>query len=230
MIRLLAIDTAAETIGVAVAVDGEIRAEHVEASAAQHSRRLFRMLDAVLEGAEVGKRELTHVAVTRGPGSFTGLRVGLAAAKGVAYALGVPLVGVSTLEAVLLGCLPFPGIVAPMFDARKHQVYAAAWSGEDLASRLPEGAWGPDALARSLGELPGPILAVGSGLGAYGALLEEVLGSRLLKADPSRWAVQPRQVARLGCREIEAGRAGPPGLLKPVYHRLSEAEEKKRRA
>ncbi|NTU60126.1 MAG: tRNA (adenosine(37)-N6)-threonylcarbamoyltransferase complex dimerization subunit type 1 TsaB, partial [Deltaproteobacteria bacterium] len=143
MIRLLAIDTAAETAGVAVAVDGEVRSEAVEASATEHSRRLFRLVDAVLEGAGLGKADLTHVAVTLGPGSFTGLRVGLATAKGIAYALGLPLAGVSSLAALRSGSAPFPGTIAPALDARKRQVYGAAWDGLTGEVRVPEGAWDP---------------------------------------------------------------------------------------
>lgn len=228
MTALLALDTAAETSGVAVLVGGVVRSEVVEASSTQHSRRLFRIIEAALEGAGVAKADLGCVAVTRGPGSFTGLRVGVATAKGLAYALGVPLAGVSTLEAMARGAGPFPGVVAPFLDARKGQVYGAAWDGLTGASLVAEGAWGPEAFAAQLAGLARPVLGLGSGLGTYAALFADALGASLLPALSERWHVPPRQVALLGERERAAGRAGDPALLVPLYHRLSEAEEKKR--
>lgn len=176
----------------------------------------------------MAKGDLSCIAVTRGPGSFTGLRVGVATAKGLAYGLGVPLAGVSTLEALARGAAPFDGAVAPMLDARKSQVYAAAWDGQSGECLLPEGVWNPPALAAELARLSGPVLALGSGLGTYGAIFREVLGVRLFAADPSRWPIPPRQVALLGWRELGAGQAVDPALLLPVYFRLSEAEERKR--
>ncbi|MBI5014611.1 MAG: tRNA (adenosine(37)-N6)-threonylcarbamoyltransferase complex dimerization subunit type 1 TsaB [Deltaproteobacteria bacterium] len=230
MTALLALDTAAETVGVAVAVGGTVRAEVVEASAAQHSRRLFRLIDAALEGAGVAKGDLNAVAVTAGPGSFTGLRIGVAAAKGIAYGLGLPLAGVSTLEALAAGAMPFPGVVAPILDARKGQVYGGAWDGRTGQRVVPEGVWEPSALAAALAEGTGPVLVLGSGLGPYAEIFSRALGERFLAVDSSRWAVAVRQVARLGLRELEAGRAVEPARLVPIYFRLSEAEEKKRLA
>lgn len=229
MIRLLAIDTAAETVGVAVAVGGEVRAEIVEASATEHSRRLFRLVDAVLGGADLRKTDLTHVGVTVGPGSFTGLRVGLATAKGIAYALNIPLAGVSSLCAMAGGSAPFPGTVVPILDARKRQVYGGAWDGMTREVRIPEGVWDPAVFVRELSRIPGLALVLGSGLGTYRAVFQEALGDRLVEAAQSRWHIPPRQVALLAYGEAEAGRAVAPALLAPVYHRLSEAEERKRR-
>lgn len=230
---VLALDTAADTVGAALAVvsaagAAAVRAELVEASPTQHSRRVLQVIDAVLDGAGVAKGDISCVAVTRGPGSFTGLRVGVATAKGLAYALGVPVVGVSTLEALASRALPFPGVVASLLDARKHQLYGAAWDGQTGALLVAEGAWDPPALAAELARFTRPVLALGSGLGTYGPLLREALGERLLATDPSRWPIPPRQVALLGVRELEAGRAVDPALFVPVYCRLSEAEEKKR--
>lgn len=227
MIRLLALDTAAETVGVAVVVDGEVRVEVVERSATRHSSRLFRLIDVALEGAQLRKGELTHVGVTVGPGSFTGLRVGLATAKGLAFGLGLPLAGVSSLRALAGAAAPFPGTLVPLLDARKRQVYAAAWDGVTGAEWAAAGAWDPSRLAERLRGAPGPVLLLGSGLGAYGGTFRSALGSALLEAPSNRWHIAPGQVALLAQAEVEEGRATAPGLLSPVYHRLSEAEERK---
>lgn len=226
---LLAIDTADATAGVALLVDGQLAAEFVEVSAYRHSERLFALVDEALAGAGVGHGDLEAVAVTVGPGSFTGLRVGLATAKGIAFALGLPLAGVSTLEALARRAMPFPGLVLPLLDARKRQVYAAAYRGRDGATAVPPGAWAPGELADRVRALGGSVLALGSGLGPYRAAFEEVLGETLSCAPPSRWHVSPGQVALLGERALREGRAGPPAALAPLYLRRSEAEEAKER-
>jgi tRNA threonylcarbamoyladenosine biosynthesis protein TsaB len=227
MTAVLAIDTADRTAGAAISRDGEVRAEAIEDARSLHSSRLFRLVDAVMDGAGLVRADLSAVAVSRGPGSFTGLRVGVASAKGIGFALGIPVVGVSTLEALARGVLPFPGVVCPILDARKQQVYAGAWDGRTGAHLLPESAWEPSALLERLWEVPGPRILLGSGLGRYGAFFSRQPQGSFLLAAAERWPVSPGQVALLGCREIGAGRVLDPALLVPAYHRLSEAEEKR---
>jgi hypothetical protein len=115
--------------------------------------------------------------------------------------------------------------------ARAHKTLRnvrSAWVKEQQV-RVTEGAWEPAAFARELAAGPeGPILLGGTGLGTYDSVLGEILGQRLHRVDGSRWHVPPRHVALLAHAEVEAGRAVAPALLAPVYHRLSEAEEKKR--
>jgi tRNA threonylcarbamoyladenosine biosynthesis protein TsaB len=226
MNAILGIDTAGGTAGAAVAVDGRVRAETREEAGSLHSSRLFRLVDAVLEGSGVGKEDLSAVAVSRGPGSFTGLRVGVATAKGISFSLGIAVAGVSTLEAMAWGAMPFPGIVAPLLDARKQQVYAAAYDGLSGETRLAERAWNPAGFAEELRKLSRPCLLLGSGLDPYSSHFGSPYDP-FLTAPRERWPVPPSQVALLGHREVEAGRAVGPALLVPVYHRLSEAEEKK---
>lgn len=222
---LLAIDTADGTAGVALLVDGRVVSELVETSAYRHSERLFALVDEALAGAGVGRGDLGGVAVTRGPGSFTGLRVGLATAKGIAFALGLPLLGVSTLEALAQGAMPFPGLVLPVLDARKRQVYGAAYDGRVGGCVLPPGAWDPGELAARAAALGGVSLVLGSGLGPYRGVFEEVLGQRFSCPHPSRWHVPPAQVALLGERALREGRTSTPVGLAPLYLRRSEAEE-----
>jgi len=224
---LLAIDTADRTAGVALLVEGQVVADYVEASAYRHSERLFALIDEALCGAGLDRGDLSGIAVTIGPGSFTGLRVGLATAKGLAYALGVPLVGVSTLEAMARGAMPFPGVVLPLLDARKRQVYAAVFDGRDGSKRMAARAVSPARMAEDLQQTEGSILGLGSGLGTYQAFLSEALGERLLCAQERRWLVPPGQVAVLGAALLAEGKGGSPGAVSPVYLRKSEAEEAK---
>jgi tRNA threonylcarbamoyladenosine biosynthesis protein TsaB len=228
MNAILAIDTAGQTAGVAVALGGEVRAWAVETSAPRHAERLFPMVDATLSGAGIARTDVACVAVTRGPGSFTGLRVGIVTAKGIAFSLGIPVVGVSTLEALAQGARPFPGLVAAALDARKRQVYAAAYDGRTGAAVVDEGAWDPRGFARAIAARGAVCLGLGSGFGPYADVFVEELGERLLLASPARWHIPPAEVARLGHEEFQHGRAIAPAVLIPTYHRLSEAEEVKR--
>jgi len=222
---LLALDTADRTAGVAVLVEGQIVAEYVETSAYRHSERLFGLIDEALRGAGLGRGDLGAVGVTTGPGSFTGLRVGLATAKGLAFALRLPLVGVSTLEALARGAMPFPGVLLPMLDARKRQVYAAAFRGRDGSPALAPKAWLPADLAAEFAGTTDPVLALGSGLGPYRGLFADALGERLLDAPESRWSIPPAQVALLAADAVAQGEGRNPATVAPVYLRKSEAEE-----
>lgn len=225
MTAVLGIDTADQTVGVAVAVDGRVRSCVLEASGFRTSERLFTLIDSALEGAEVRKSDLDGVAVDRGPGSFTGVRVGIATAKGIASALGIPVVGVSSLGAMARGAMPFPGLVAPVLDARKRQVYGAAYDGRSGEIVVREGASDADALARTLRRRDEPCLLIGSGLRLYAGVFGEILAERCIAAPHARWPIPPSQVALLGHDELEQGRGVDPALLVPVYHRASEAQE-----
>ena len=224
MTVVLAIDTADRTSGVAVAVDGRVRTQFVEVTASRHSERLFSLVDAALCGALVKATDVSCVAVTVGPGSFTGVRVGVATAKGIAFGCGVPAVGVSSLEALARGAMPFSGLVVPVLDARKRQIYAAAFDGLSGSAVVEEGAWDPETFAAELRGLDTTSLLLGSGLGPYAGLLGRELGDKCLAATPARWSVSPGEVALIGHRALREGMATTAGFLAPVYYRISEAE------
>ncbi|MDF1552792.1 MAG: tRNA (adenosine(37)-N6)-threonylcarbamoyltransferase complex dimerization subunit type 1 TsaB [Deferrisomatales bacterium] len=230
MSTVLALDTCDRTIGVAVAVGGEVRCWRVEHSAQRHSVRLLALVEETLAGAAAERGDLDGIAVTRGPGSFTGVRVGVAAAKGLAFALGLPVVGVSSLEALWRGAVPFPGAVVPVLDARKGQVYATARQGlEGGGTLLGEGAWDPGEVLGALAEERGPCLFLGSGLEPYRETFARALGERFLEASRTRWAIHPGDVALAGWEALQRGEGVVPAALTPTYRRLSEAEEVRRR-
>lgn len=230
MIALLALDTSAGSTGVAVAVDGEVLASSTVIKPYGHSDTLFAQIDDALRRAGLAREALSAVAVTRGPGSFTGLRVGVATAKGIAFALGIPTVGISSLQALAAAGRGFSGMVVPLLDARKGQVYGAVYDGQAWEAVVGEGAWMPEELARAVAGLEGDVLALGSGVGPYEEIFRRILGDRLTVATPERWNVDPAQVALLGHRAFLDRLAVPPERLAPVYHRISEAEEKRLRA
>ncbi len=227
MTALLALDTADRTAGVAVARGGEVLAAVVGAAHRRHGSRLLGLVDACLAAAGVERADLSAVACTVGPGSFTGLRVGLATANGLSAALGVPAAGVSTLEALARAAMPFPGVVVPVLDAKKRQVYGAVFDGRSGRRSVPEAAWDPGALAAAAAGAGGDVLLLGSGLGPYRDAFAEALGARAVFAPDWRWAIPPAQVAVLAAGVLERGEEAPPGGLAPVYCRRSEAEERR---
>ena len=135
--KTLAIESAAKTASVALFEDGVLRAELYQDNGLTHSKTVLPMVDALLSGLGTTARELDRIAVSNGPGSFTGLRIGVAAAKGLALALGIPCVGVSTLEAAAYNAQD--GFVCVVMDARAGQVYNAMFTMENgTLSRVTE--------------------------------------------------------------------------------------------
>jgi len=204
---VLGLDTCLATCSVAVLEDGAVRAFACESMARGHQERLAPMAREVMADAGVAFADLDRIGVTVGPGSFTGLRVGVAFAKGLALALAKPAVGIGTLEAMAAG---IDGLVFPAIDARRGQLYLQAF--EDGAPLItPQALTAADAAALILSHgLGRPFTIVGSG----GPLLSGVSPfSRILDAE----GCDARAVAGLAA-------ASAPGPLKPLYLRAPAAK------
>jgi len=143
---LLALETATNTCGAALLVDGSVVAEAHVHRPRVHARYLTPLVESVVERGDISMQELTAVAVSMGPGSYTGLRIGVSTAKGFAMATGAPLVGVPTLEALAATVLPYADeedLICALLDARRDEVYAAAYRvrsaglQEDKPSAVP---------------------------------------------------------------------------------------------
>jgi tRNA threonylcarbamoyladenosine biosynthesis protein TsaB len=204
---VLGLDTCLSSCSVAV-LDGErVVASAREVMARGHQERLAPMARDVMAEAGIAFDRLDRIAVTVGPGSFTGLRVGIAFAKGLAFALGKPTVGIGTLEALAAEA---PGLVFPAIDARRGQLYLQAF--EDGRALMVPDALTAEVAAARLAELSQgrPFTLVGSGA----ALLADFAPSATVIAAEGADA---RNVARLA-----AGRA--PGPLKPLYLRAPDAK------
>lgn len=174
---VLGLDTAtsATVVGV-LGADGvvhEVRDDPSPGARPAHAARLLAAVDEALAAAGVGWDEVTRLAVGLGPGSFTGLRIGIATARGLAQARGLEVVGVSTLEALARGAAAER--VLAVLDARRGEVFAAAWEGSD-PFRVLEGftpaALAPEALAEKVGAMPVAPLAVGDGAVRFRGSLE----------------------------------------------------------
>ena len=163
--KLLAIESSAKAASVALVEDGRLAAQNFQHAGLTHSRTLLPMLHSLLDGLGVGVADIDKIAVAHGPGSFTGLRIGVATAKGLAFAAEKPLVGVSSLEAMAhqakhLG----PGLITPVMDARREQVYNALFrtEGTSLVRLTEDRAIAIEDLFAQT-DYAGPYLLVGDG-------------------------------------------------------------------
>ncbi len=221
---ILALDTATMVSGVALAAQGEIKAELTLQIGKTHSELLLPHIKALLEMAGIGKKSLRAVAVSIGPGSFTGLRIGLATAKALAYALKIPLVGVSTLESLAYG-IAAPGVIlAPLLDAQKGNVYHAAfaWTQDGLRTVLPASVGPIDTVLEELAALKSPVLTVGEAAVLHNEKILEKSGVFLA---PGHTVIsRASSVALLGAAMLERGEISELMQMEPLYVRRSEAE------
>jgi tRNA threonylcarbamoyladenosine biosynthesis protein TsaB len=222
--RILSIDTASTTGSVAV-VDGEtLLAEFTIARQETHSRRLMNMIDDALGMAGLGLKEIDGLAFTRGPGSFTGLRIGLSVVKGLAFVSGAPLVGVSSLEVLAHQAPDRSRLVCPMMDARNKEVYCGGYRFSEGGFRLviDETAVSPEAAADGITE---DCLLIGDGAHRYKSLFEERIGPHVEFATPDDGIPRALTVARLSRPRFEAGQIDDVRSVVPVYLRKSYAEK-----
>jgi tRNA threonylcarbamoyladenosine biosynthesis protein TsaB len=194
--KILGLDTSISVASVAISEGGRLVAEDfyprkgsAEGSGAKsnHAEIILPLVDSVLRPAGIGLSEVAGIAVSIGPGSFTGVRIGLSTVKGLAYGTGMPAVGISTLQAIAARVAGFEGRVCPILDARKGEVYAAVFRiwGNQL-ERLTQDALMP--LLSFLEELrgpgkPEPCLFIGDGVTAYRPVLERVPDLQIYVAD-----------------------------------------------
>ncbi len=190
-----------------------------------HSERLMSAVDVILRQSDLTLDSIDAFSVAIGPGSFTGLRIGLSTVKGLSYATGRPIVTVPTLEAFAMN---FPQCAYPvclMLDARKSEVYAAVftWKREGFERTFEESSIRPEELLR---ELRGPVLFAGEGVDLYRSLITEIMGDRAIIASPEKMVPSPANVAALGLGKALRGEFVDPSEAAPFYIRKSEAEVK----
>ena len=220
--RVLAVETSTMSGGAAL-LDGErVVGEYILDVRITHSERLMVAVDQLLSDAGWSAGDLEGLAVAVGPGSFTGLRVGLSTVKGLALALSIPVAAVPTLDA-MAAMLPFAALpVCPVLDARKREVYASLyrWDGLGMRREWEYLAIAPGDLARRLHE---PVIVIGDGADAIGSPYAR-------RVQPPRRGPAPAVVGSLGHSRLAVGDTVAVADLTPIYLRPSEAELKRRGA
>lgn len=227
--RVLGIDTATWAASVGVIDDERVLSERSLTVTGSHAATLLPLVDDALAAAGIALHELDLLAVSIGPGAFTGLRIALSVAKGLALATGAAIVGVPTLEAHVHAAGPRPGVVCPVLDARKREVYAALfrWSGDNPTALAPDRALTPHLLAELVRSTGSPCTLVGEGVDAYRELWTQLLGPDATLLRAAELAPLGPVVAHLGARSFRAHGAADLAALEPVYVRRCEAEVKR---
>jgi tRNA threonylcarbamoyladenosine biosynthesis protein TsaB len=240
--RILGIDTAIPTASVAIVEDGLSPVEEIQARSAgsgqrtngaigRHAEILLPLVQSLFEKARIGLEDLSGLAISIGPGSFTGLRIGLATAKGMAYASNLPLAGVSTLHANAARVRNFDGVIGSMVDARKGEVYLAVFRSrsETIARLTPDAAFSVKSaidLLRAY-QAGNSVMLVGSGAKAYEPQFLESLGSAVRISSGACYSSIATQAALLARERLADGPGDDLGTLAPVYVRASQAGEPK---
>lgn len=222
-VRTLGIDTATWAASAGVVVDGNTLCERSRLVSGSHASALLPLLEETLSAARIRLSDLDLLAISLGPGSFTGLRIGLSVVKGLSLATGLPVVGVPTLEALAVAAGPRDGLVCPVLDACKGEVYAAVfrWDGPVLQGVVAPMAVAPDRLAQRVG---GICTLVGAGVEAYAPLWSLHFGARGMLIEGKSLAPSGAVIAALGARRFAACGADDLDRLEPSYVRRSEAE------
>ncbi|MFH7319388.1 tRNA (adenosine(37)-N6)-threonylcarbamoyltransferase complex dimerization subunit type 1 TsaB [Desulfurivibrio sp. D14AmB] len=219
---LLALETSGSCGSVALVDETGCRAEHSLQSSRTHSRRLLEAVARLLAEDGVTWPELDGIAVGLGPGSFTGLRIGLSSAKGLALATGKPLLGISSLDALADQVLPSPYPICALIDARKQEVFAGFYDGGDQLQRLEEYLAIPP--TDLVDRITTPTLLIGSGAQLYRPLLQEKLGSLAHFASPALFFPRAAAIGHLALAAWQQQQFLDPGRAVPLYIRPSDAQ------
>ena len=221
--RILAVDTATKSCSVAIVEKESIIAETTLFIEQTHSKHLMEMIDTALNMSGLTVSELDGFAVTRGPGSFTGLRIGISSIKGFAMASGKPVVGVSSLDSLAMQCCFSSYLVSPLLDARKGEVYFSRYRFENghLKKEVREQAITPVEAVCDINE---PCLFVGDAVKNYQNKIKDEIGDLAHFAPHYQNTIRASTVAHISMAKFEANDTDDNSLFAPHYIRKSYAE------
>ncbi|WP_100397761.1 tRNA (adenosine(37)-N6)-threonylcarbamoyltransferase complex dimerization subunit type 1 TsaB [Bacillus sp. FJAT-44742] len=223
--KILSIDTTTYTLGVGVSAEGEIKGEVITNLKKNHSIRLMPAIDYLLKEASIKTNELDRIAVAKGPGSYTGVRIGVTTAKSMAWALHIPVVGVSSLKILAQNGKHFQGVVCPFIDARREQVYTGLYQGSHGECRMVE----KDRITlmedwlQGLKKIEKDVLFLSQDIEKHRELIEYTLGDKALFGTMQENSVRPGELLALG-EKAEPGQSVHEFV--PEYIQLAEAEKK----
>ena len=225
---ILAFETSAKAASVALLEGDKLLSESYQNTGMTHSQTLMVMAEDMLKQCGKTAKDVDALAVAEGPGSFTGVRIGVAAAKGFAWGREIPCYGVSTLEAMAQSLGIYDGYICPVMDARRSQVYNALFEADrgEITRIREDRAISLDDLAEDVKKLEKPVFLVGDGsILCYNTLLERV--PSLVLPPEHRMHQRAVGVGIIAARQIRAGISGDAAALTPNYLRLSQAERER---
>lgn len=222
--KILGIDTSTPIGSVALIDSKNIIAEHTLNIVQAHSSRLMPAIDTVLKWGEITPDDLDGCAVGIGPGSFTGIRIGVATAKSLCYAVDIPIVGISTLEAIAYNMRWSDGVICPILDARRSEIYGSVFHGGTEWQRLTDDLCLPidTFLDQLINQRPKnhTTFFVGDGLVSYGDTIRERFGDTVHFADAIFNVPRGASIAKLGAQRLNQGDSHSYWTIVPNYVRI----------
>jgi tRNA threonylcarbamoyladenosine biosynthesis protein TsaB len=221
--KILALDTTGLGCSVAISEGRDLIAELNFQKKQTHSKHLMGMIDHLFQVSGLSLADIDAFAASIGPGSFTGLRIGLSTIKGLSFVTGKPLVGVSSLESLAMGVPSHDLSICPLIDARKNEMYMACYSfnGNSLETVKEPCVAGPEEICSGISQRT---LFTGTGVEAYGPRIKEKLGHVAVFASDAFYHIRARFVAELGFERLKNGMHDETLQIKPRYIRKSDAE------
>lgn len=230
--KLLAIDSSGLTATVALVFDGVMVAEYTTNFKKTHSQTLLPMIDDIVTMVGVDLAEIDAIALAAGPGSFTGLRIGAATAKGLGLALQKPIISVPTVEGLAYNCYGSDRVICPIMDARRNQVYTGLYrfNGNKFEVLSDQKAVAIEDIITEINEKNQPVIFLGDGVSVFQEKIKELTTVDVLFA-PAHMCMQ-RAAAVAVRAEILAKEKGtePAAEFKPIYLRKSQAEREREAA
>jgi tRNA threonylcarbamoyladenosine biosynthesis protein TsaB len=223
--KILALDTATQSCSVAIVEDGSLLAELTRVKGKTHSRHLLNLINTVCSIADLKAEDVDGFAVTIGPGSFTGLRIGISTIKGLAFSLAKPVTGVSTLDALAWQCAQSTYLICPLLDARKKEVYACRYRfiNNELKRDVSEKVVSPTEAVSGIRE---PSIFVGNAAQMYRENISAELGELAHFAPQGQHTIRASSIAWLSLTGFYRKQTEDVALLVPHYLRKPDAKIK----
>ena len=227
--KILAIESSSLVASAAIVNDDILVAEYTVNHKVTHSQTLLPMIDEILTMTQTDKRSIAAIAVSGGPGSYTGLRIGSATAKGLGMALDIPLIHVPTLDAMAYNAYGYAGLVCPIMDARRKQVYTGLYQFEDHKLKVTEDqmAIPMEQMIEKLNHYQKPVTFLGDGVPVFKEMIQENLKVPYTFAPAHVNKQRAAAVAALGMEYYRQGRIQTAEEHIPDYLRLSQAERER---
>lgn len=224
--RVLGIDSSSLVASVAIVTDDIMTAEYTVNYKKTHSQTLLPMIDKIVEMIDLDLSTIDAIAVAAGPGSFTGLRIGSATAKGLGLALDKPLVSIPTLEGLAYNLFGSDALICPIMDAKRSQVYTGIYefSENELKEIMGQTPLSIDDLLEDLNKMDRKVIFLGDGVPVYKEIIESTLKIPFSFAPAHLSRQRAGAVAALGLKYLEKGLVDTAAEHKPDYLRLSQAE------
>lgn len=224
--RILAIDSSSMVATVAITTDGILNAEYTINHKKTHSQTLLPMIAEIVKMIEIDMDSIDAIAITGGPGSYTGLRIGSATAKGIGLALDKPIINVPTIDALAYNLYSSRYVICPIMDARRGQVYTGIYKFDETEMKIikPQCIMMIDELIKELDSKKEPVMFLGDGVSVHKQLIDDTMNTKHYYAPASMNRHKASTLGAIAEIYYKNGKMETAGEHRPEYLRLSQAE------